>query len=244
MTCTNCGSETREQRTFCHNCGEKLFVGPVGKAEKDGSFNFSPYGTTVRQQVFEVIVRQAIAGAPWREMCALPMQINNITEKEIKEEVECRTRLMNSQFKSKDEERPEKTAAEKVPVEKDEGDEHSAGKSASAPPRPTSIADWRLYAKKDSVSLKLDSISKKLKKLLQETLQHTEKEKIVDALLADLEESLEEIVKLESILESIQREMDSRRSFDREQERTCKPFFPDQTPPGSDKPDDPHRIDW
>jgi len=194
------------QLTFCPDCG---------------------CGTGVRQQVFEVIVRQALAGAPWRQICAGPMQVNNIAENDIIEEVERRKRLIDSQFNSKD-----------------EGDEHSAGKSASAPPRPTSIADWRLYAKKDSVSLKLDSISKKLKKLLQETLQHTEKEKIADALLADLEESLEEIVKLESILESIQREMDSQRSFDSEQERTCKPFFPDQTPPGSDKPDDPHRIDW
>ncbi len=33
------------------------------------------YGSGVRAQVFEVIVRQALAGAPWKEICAGPMQV-------------------------------------------------------------------------------------------------------------------------------------------------------------------------
>jgi len=37
----------------------------------------------VRQQVFAVIVRQALAGAPWRVICAGPMQVNNIQPEEI-----------------------------------------------------------------------------------------------------------------------------------------------------------------
>lgn len=41
----------------------------------------------VRAQVFEVIVRQAMAGAPWREICAGPMQVNNITAEEVEVEV-------------------------------------------------------------------------------------------------------------------------------------------------------------
>jgi hypothetical protein len=45
------------------------------------------YGTGVRNQVFEVIVRQALAGAPWREICAGIMQINSISSEEIEEEV-------------------------------------------------------------------------------------------------------------------------------------------------------------
>jgi hypothetical protein len=45
------------------------------------------HGTGVRAQVFEVIVRQALAGAPWREMCAGPMQVNNITAEEVEAEV-------------------------------------------------------------------------------------------------------------------------------------------------------------
>lgn len=47
----------------------------------------------VRQQVFEVIVRQAIAGAPWKEICQGPMQTNNITEREVQDEVDRRLAL-------------------------------------------------------------------------------------------------------------------------------------------------------
>lgn len=45
------------------------------------------YGSGVRAQVFEVIVRQALAGAPWREICAGPMQVNNIDPQEVEDEV-------------------------------------------------------------------------------------------------------------------------------------------------------------
>ena len=48
------------------------------------------YSNSVRAQVFEVIVRQAMAGAPWREICAGPMQINNIDPEEVENEVERR----------------------------------------------------------------------------------------------------------------------------------------------------------
>lgn len=48
------------------------------------------YGDGVRAQVFEVIVRQAIAGAPWQEICAGPMAVNNITPEEVEREVEHR----------------------------------------------------------------------------------------------------------------------------------------------------------
>ncbi|MBS1953224.1 MAG: hypothetical protein JST89_03505 [Cyanobacteria bacterium SZAS-4] len=49
------------------------------------------YGASIRGQVFEVIVRQGMAGAPWREICAGPMQINNITEAEIQTEINRRS---------------------------------------------------------------------------------------------------------------------------------------------------------
>lgn len=45
------------------------------------------YGAAVRDQVLEVIVRQAIAGAPWREICAGPMLVNNIRPEEVEAEV-------------------------------------------------------------------------------------------------------------------------------------------------------------
>jgi hypothetical protein len=43
-----------------------------------------------RAQIFDVIVRQALAGVPWREICAGPMQVNNITPEEVDEEVQKR----------------------------------------------------------------------------------------------------------------------------------------------------------
>jgi len=48
------------------------------------------YGAVVRAQVLEVVVRQAIAGAPWQEICRGPMQVNNITIEEVEEEVQKR----------------------------------------------------------------------------------------------------------------------------------------------------------
>lgn len=52
------------------------------------------YGSGVRAQVFEVIVRQALAGAPWREICAGPMQVNNISPDEVESEVKRRQALL------------------------------------------------------------------------------------------------------------------------------------------------------
>ncbi len=43
-----------------------------------------------REQVLEVIVRQALAGAEWRQNCAGPMQENNISLEEVEAEVERR----------------------------------------------------------------------------------------------------------------------------------------------------------
>lgn len=54
-----------------------------------------PYGRGVRAQVFEVIVRQALAGAPWREICAGPMQVNGISPDEVEAEVQRRQQMLN-----------------------------------------------------------------------------------------------------------------------------------------------------
>jgi hypothetical protein len=54
------------------------------------------YGSSVRNQVFEVIVRQAMAGAPWQTICKAPMQVNNITEAEVEAEVQRRAKIVHS----------------------------------------------------------------------------------------------------------------------------------------------------
>jgi hypothetical protein len=53
------------------------------------------YGSGVRKQVFEVVVRQAMAGAPWRSICAGPMSVNKIDPIEIEAEVRRRKGLMD-----------------------------------------------------------------------------------------------------------------------------------------------------
>jgi tetratricopeptide (TPR) repeat protein len=42
---------------------------------------------SLRQAVMEIVVKQAVAGAPWKELCRGPMEINGITEAEIEAEV-------------------------------------------------------------------------------------------------------------------------------------------------------------
>lgn len=49
--------------------------------------NGGGYGEGVRRQVFEVIARQAMVGAPWQEICAGPMMVNSITVEQVEEEL-------------------------------------------------------------------------------------------------------------------------------------------------------------
>lgn len=53
------------------------------------------YGEGVREQVLEVIIRQALAGAPWREICAGPMQVNDIPEEEVEGYVQYRQKRLS-----------------------------------------------------------------------------------------------------------------------------------------------------
>jgi hypothetical protein len=78
MKCEKCRLELQQDWRFCPHCG--------GSTHQDTSQK-APYGKGIRAQVFEVIVRQAIAGAPWRQICVGPMQVNSITPEEIEEEV-------------------------------------------------------------------------------------------------------------------------------------------------------------
>jgi RNA polymerase subunit RPABC4/transcription elongation factor Spt4 len=52
---------------------------------------YDPAG--VRAKILEVIVRQALAGVAWREVCAGPMQVNGITPEEVEAEVKRRKEL-------------------------------------------------------------------------------------------------------------------------------------------------------
>jgi hypothetical protein len=63
---------------------DNLFAERFGvKKEPERPIRTTGYGSGLRQQVFEVIVRQAIAGAPWKEICDGPMRVNGIKPEEI-----------------------------------------------------------------------------------------------------------------------------------------------------------------
>jgi hypothetical protein len=68
-------------------------------SKSKGAFKFAKepprYGEGVRGQVFEVIVRQGMAGAPWKVICAGPMQVNNISEDEVEAEIRRRRNLLS-----------------------------------------------------------------------------------------------------------------------------------------------------
>lgn len=55
--------------------------------KKPGMAKSGNFGCDVRQQVFEVIVGQAMAGAQWQSMFANAMVINDISALEIEAEV-------------------------------------------------------------------------------------------------------------------------------------------------------------
>ncbi len=51
---------------------------------------------SLRQAVFDIVVKQAVAGAPWKDLCRGPMEINGISIAEIEAEVSRRRALAQS----------------------------------------------------------------------------------------------------------------------------------------------------
>lgn len=79
-----------QQKNQGNSIADKIRQAFAGGAKETASEDGSKYGAGVRAQVFEVIVIQAMAGAPWQEICRGPMQINNITIEEVEEELQKR----------------------------------------------------------------------------------------------------------------------------------------------------------
>jgi hypothetical protein len=90
MKCPFCKAITSANQTsdVCRNCGQKIPAPPR-----------MHYGSGVRNQVFEVVVRQAMAGAPWREICKGPMSINNISIEEVEAEVRRRFEFVGGTYR-------------------------------------------------------------------------------------------------------------------------------------------------
>ncbi|MBX9669447.1 MAG: zinc ribbon domain-containing protein [Candidatus Obscuribacterales bacterium] len=122
--CPSCREMVRNEAVLCRFCQSKITrayidheieAPPPSQPTKEpgGIARFNPlanlfrvpkdthplsvpsYGEGVRKQVIEVIVRQALAGAPWREICQGPMLVNGITPEEIEEEIRKRKGLIS-----------------------------------------------------------------------------------------------------------------------------------------------------
>ncbi|HEY9774227.1 MAG TPA: hypothetical protein V6C81_10550 [Planktothrix sp.] len=78
-------------------------VATAAKAATAATLVRASYGPAVRTQVFEVIVRQGLAGAPWKEICAGPMQVNNITVSEVEAEIARRKTILDEETRRIDE---------------------------------------------------------------------------------------------------------------------------------------------
>lgn len=110
--CPNCGTAkhetslmqqylrsigSSEETPATHKSATEIVIGKILGLSNNASPNTASthtdggkYGAGVRSQVFEVIVRQAMAGAPWQKICQGPMQVNNITKEEVEEELKRR----------------------------------------------------------------------------------------------------------------------------------------------------------
>lgn len=90
MDCRECARSLEEDWKHCPFCG---CTSNAEAADRHSSSGIT--GAHVRHQVFEVIVRQALSGAPWKDICAGPMQLNNISIEEVEWEISRRFRSVS-----------------------------------------------------------------------------------------------------------------------------------------------------
>jgi hypothetical protein len=277
MQCINCGSQLEPNWTHCPHCGkfksvlketvtsedvDSIFgkmMGPSQKAcdaeAKDAkAFNAGAYGSGVRGQVFEVIVRQAMAGAPWRQICEGPMAVNKITAEEVMAEVD-RRRKMNgpSEFKRAKEEKAKmdsdfKKSKKSASSKESKGvnihniDEarsffpsHDSDDKPSTPPRPQPPATKPELI--NTATQRLQKLYKQLEEFLDNAIKDKDQKEESDRMVAELNEIINSVMRLETLLYSIQNDIAVSRDLEREIGRTRKHF-------DSEQPGDPHRIDW
>ncbi len=129
MKCKKCNAPLKSGWVFCPLCGARHIEAEV-ECRVDPRPNVGSYGTAVRAQVFEVIVRQALSGAPWRRICEGPMAVNDIAPEEVEDEV-----------------RRRRSIADWIAGQEDD-DSTSKNEDSSAKP----VADQRLRALKDALA--------------------------------------------------------------------------------------------
>lgn len=105
--CGQCGELIKSASTLCRFCSSRKpgVELPLQVQKKKNLADMAleifntklppHYGEGVRAQVLEVIVRQGMAGAPWRTICAGPMAVNKISEDEVEAEIRRRRNLFS-----------------------------------------------------------------------------------------------------------------------------------------------------
>jgi hypothetical protein len=121
--CQKCETSLDLNWYYCPNCG-RTTTRTESKPRNVDSVESSPrgmsgqYGRRIREQVFEVIVGQAMSGAPWREICSGPMQVNQISVAEI--EAEVRRRQAEIRGREADEDGGQPSRVPKKPKQPDD----------------------------------------------------------------------------------------------------------------------------
>lgn len=271
MKCVNCGSQLEPNWTHCPHCGKfkSVLKEPVTDAAVDSIFgkmlSNSPaeqpanersgaannYGSGVRGQVFEVIVRQALGGAPWRQICEGPMVVNNIKAEEIEAEVRRRRNLINpGSFKKakEDKARKDKDAKQAGDTKYSEGNEvdadgtqtqsHDADEKTwgppPTPPRPQPFSQPETFT---SATLRLEKLYRDLDEFLQNAVKDKAQKEYSDKMVAELKEIINSVMRMETLMHSVQAEVSVTVDLERELKRTTKPIT-------TEPPSGPHRIDW
>jgi hypothetical protein len=231
MLCAKCEQPIEKNWQFCPSCGHTQTTSPepgknaqdsttrangganTGKGSKDISQD-SPYGSGIRQQVFEVIVRQAIAGAPWRMICKGPMQTNNISEEEIEAEM---ARRGSSDSKAKNQNAKETEEASFAP-----------------PPQPK--GETIQFAAGNSMSDRIKTVAAKLKAVNElGAKRQQEFDMYVRSLLLELDKLLKEAQNYE------QSQSNSNEQLERDLEREAGRIK--NEPKREDPPAGPHHVD-
>jgi hypothetical protein len=224
MRCSICDLPLKPEWKFCPDCGynapgwDEHMLPLFDDGEASGSFTLTvggqqhqpqiqgniesfappvaPYGNGVRAQVFEVIVRQALAGAPWREICEGPMFVNKITHEEVEAEVRRRRG--------------------------DDGPSSSGGPGAPlAPPMPAKIEAAKVVMPAERLAGVRSALEKMLAdKDLQPDMVVTKLREV----LAALDSAISTIESQQAVLDEIEREAQLQRDLDREIRRGMRPL--------------------
>ncbi len=269
MQCISCGSDLEPIWTHCPYCGKlksvlkepltdenvenifgKMMKGSKGKKDANTA---AEYGSGVRGQVFEVIVRQAIAGAPWREICSGPMLVNRITVEEVEEEVQRRLSQGDpwSFKKGKDDGgKKGKSTKESTDEAKHSDDVKETGGlsghkdrndekwSPQSPPRP---GPFDASEEVKAASLRILDLYRQLQEFFDKTANNKDDKGAADKIAAELKDIANSVIRLEILLQTIRNQIAVSQDLERELRRTTKPFDPPEPP---DDPHHPHRIDW